>query len=502
MPGAQVYEMPVVQPDLRTPESLHQLFNALEHLDSVVNGVFSNISGRVEQYRKRLVDVNNRINVADAKVQKVVGSRNATQVFSSAKYPAPEAMEPYVPIHNAVKDINHEYGSPYAVEGRIGKIEEKHMREKQQFFNIQLKVQRKRDQQITEDEESCEGLGGLPANLPSVSGLLLFNTSENPYKKYVTIDPLRGAVVQTRDDVDNENSLTAAPETILAGDRYQHIETDSFTYKPKMGGVPTIETPMVLPDLPGVADVAFAVDLSASSIAPSALSDVPDLPGLSTAEPAVLPDGPATSAAPAAAAPPPPPAAAAAPPPPVPAAPPPPSVGAPPPPPPPQAPAPPPPPPPGLDASAPAPGLPEVADEPKAPPAPAVDGGRGDLLASIRAGKKLKNKKERKQSKKAAKESAAVSSGGNLMGDLFARLKARRSGISGNNDDEKKKSKSRGDDDVPRPPRPDASAADDDDAAPQPPSGNLLGSVMSMIPQTTQGGSDESEWSGDDDEDD
>jgi len=42
------------------------------------------------------------------------------------------------------------------------------------------------------DENMQEGLGRLPRYLPSVSSLLLFNTSENPYKKYVSLDNLAG----------------------------------------------------------------------------------------------------------------------------------------------------------------------------------------------------------------------------------------------------------------------------------------------------------------------
>jgi hypothetical protein len=48
-------------------------------------------------------------------------------------------------------------------------------------------------------DEEHEGLGGLPPNLMSVSSLLLFNTEENPYKRYAVVDPLRGAVTKTRE---------------------------------------------------------------------------------------------------------------------------------------------------------------------------------------------------------------------------------------------------------------------------------------------------------------
>lgn len=109
------------------------------------------------------------------------------------------------------------------------------LKEKKQFLNIELKSRRKKDQQITEDEENHEvgfdlsdrsrlkvsqGLGGLPRNLSSLSGLLLFNTATNPYKKYVTIDPLKGAVTKTRADVDEDVKMAEAPSSILLGDQY------------------------------------------------------------------------------------------------------------------------------------------------------------------------------------------------------------------------------------------------------------------------------------------
>jgi len=66
-----------------------------------------------------------------------------------------------------------------------------------------------------------QGLGALPKNLPSVSSLLLFNRVENPYKKYVTIDPLQGAVTKTRADMEEQAKMGDAPSTILSGQQYQ-----------------------------------------------------------------------------------------------------------------------------------------------------------------------------------------------------------------------------------------------------------------------------------------
>ncbi len=171
------------------------------------------------------------------------------------------------------------------------------------------------------------------------------------------------------------------------------------------------------------------------SIAPSAPTNLPDLPEFGAPE-ETLPAGPMSAGEPSNQ---PPPSA------------PPPSAPPPPPPPPPPAAAPPPPPPPP-----PPPGPPPApADQPPAPDAEtpkhvqgapegvvSPDAGRASLLESIRqaggAGKaKLRDAKSRKveakKKKQEEKESstAASSGGGDLMADLSKRLLMRRKGISG-----------------------------------------------------------------------
>lgn len=456
----QIYDIPLVPPDLRQDESLLQLFDALEHLDVVVDEVFSRIESKVASNRTKLIDVNNRINVAKAKVGKVVGSKKATQVFATAKYPGPSSLETFTPIHSEVDNDGQLERNHYKLSSRISKVPDGNLREKLQFYSIDFTTKRKREKDITESEERCEGLGGLPQNIGSLSNLLLFNTQENPYKKYVVIDPLKGVVTRTRDEVESSRQLAEAPRTILEGEYYKTEYGESYRYIPNIGHVPEIEAPMLLGGLEGVAEIEFEGTLD--SIAPSALNqvaDVPDLPGLDTAPPTVvaaeLPDVPAPPVPeaavpgappppPGAGAPPPPPPSAAAPPPPgppPPGAPPPPpgppSAGAPPPPGPPGGGAPPPPPPPGPPpAPGEAPAGPPVGapPPPSAPAVPEPDDARGGLLAALRQNNKskLKSAKERKQVAKNEKAAPAPDAGGgDLMGALANRLKMRRKGISG-----------------------------------------------------------------------
>ena len=63
-----------------------------------------------------------------------------------------------------------------------------------------------------------------------VSNLLLFNMQDNPYKKYVVIDPLLGAVTKNRDEVEEENQLAAAPQTIEAGEYYKTEFGQTYRY--------------------------------------------------------------------------------------------------------------------------------------------------------------------------------------------------------------------------------------------------------------------------------
>ena len=152
----------------------------------------------------------------------------------------------------------------------------------------QLNLRRTRqyqDRNVSDDPERGEGLGSLPKNLPSISSLLLFNTTENPYKKYVLLDPLEGAKTKTRDNIiEEENQLSEAPATILRGEELGRGQKDSLMYVPLMPELPELDVPDMLPTLQYVAsDILYEGGVGAS-IAPSAANIIPDLPNLADPE--------------------------------------------------------------------------------------------------------------------------------------------------------------------------------------------------------------------------
>lgn len=442
------YNILILSQNLRKEETLHHYADAIGHLDAVSQDIFKRVSDRVSRNRETLSNLQKRITDVEAKINMVKGSNQATQVFSAAKYPAPFRMEEYESIFSNVQEslqqVNHRYNK---LKTKVNMFNDSQLQEKSHMYQVPESKVRAGSTDIDD-----EGLGSLPKNCKSVSSLLLFNTNENPYKKYSIFDPL-GVSRKTAatEKTTQKNEIGDAPSSITNREAMEQHVPDSFKYMPHLLDVPEFDFPSDLPDLPGVADVAFESELG-QGIAPS-LQSFGGLPEISntTIEPSTSQEQNPTASESAAVPPPPPP------PPPPPAAPPipeptpekarstssnepPPAPGVPPPPPPP------PPPPVSSDNAA-----PEATT-----PAPASTDARSSLLDAIRqaggAGKaKLKSSKERKIEKKKAEEAAPASGGGDLMSDLFKRLAARRSGISG------AKKSDEGTSSIPKPPVPKAS---------------------------------------------
>ena len=152
-------------------------------------------------------------------------------------------------------------------------------------LNLRRSTRRHRGRSVHDDPERGEGLGSLPKNLPSISSLLLFNTTENPYKKYVLLDPLEGAKTKTRDNIiEEENQLSEAPATILRGEELERGQKDSLMYVPLMPELPELDVPDMLPSLQYVASDMLYEGGVGASIAPSAANVIPDLPNLADPE--------------------------------------------------------------------------------------------------------------------------------------------------------------------------------------------------------------------------
>ena len=90
-----------------------------------------------------------------------------------------------------------------------------------------------------------DGLGRLPEYLPSVSAMLLFNSSENPYRGYVQTDVLLG---EGQDDEGRQvpahkpspsptKKLAEAPHSVQHGQQLPSFAMLDFGYNPELGTV-------------------------------------------------------------------------------------------------------------------------------------------------------------------------------------------------------------------------------------------------------------------------
>ena len=115
-------------------------------------------------------------------------------MYSLPKYPAPPVLEDQRPIFSKVEDgICKVRRSKGEIVSKLEPATDHHLKESTAYYILPADVWPSESQLMEggfkgrpgRGQEENEGLGSLPRYLPSVSSLMLFNTSENPYLKYI-----------------------------------------------------------------------------------------------------------------------------------------------------------------------------------------------------------------------------------------------------------------------------------------------------------------------------
>ncbi|KAI6652289.1 WAS protein family-like protein 1-like [Oopsacas minuta] len=193
----KTYDMPLISSGLRQEEFIRQMVDSLEYLEAVSSDIFNLISISVSEQKDKLIDINNRINTAEAKVEKLkTSSSRGTVVYSVPKYPAPPVLEDQRPIFSKVEDgICKVRRSKGEIVSKLEPANDHHIKESTAYYILPADVWPSESELMeggfkhkfkkNKNLEDNEGLGSLPRYLPSVSSLMLFNTSENPYLNYI-----------------------------------------------------------------------------------------------------------------------------------------------------------------------------------------------------------------------------------------------------------------------------------------------------------------------------
>ena len=141
--SSQRYTVPLILPDMRREESYVQIVDALEYLDAVANDIFNRITNRVAENRDQLVSINGRINLAQAKIDKLrSSSTKATHVFSSPKYPAPDKASEYHTIFSNVDPLLQKVRkSKGVITSRLTEVDRGHNKVEEGPFRLHAAVQ-------------------------------------------------------------------------------------------------------------------------------------------------------------------------------------------------------------------------------------------------------------------------------------------------------------------------------------------------------------------------
>ena len=134
MTDDKLYNIPVIPPDLRRDETILQICNALDYLDQVADDVFQRISTRVQENHSKLKSINDRVDLAQAKIDQIKGTSKATRVFSSAKYPAVKEEESYQSVFNKSDKKKVQMQTNSKVQSKHLQVDDKVLKEKLQLL--------------------------------------------------------------------------------------------------------------------------------------------------------------------------------------------------------------------------------------------------------------------------------------------------------------------------------------------------------------------------------
>eukprot|EP00941_MAST-03F_sp_MAST-3F-sp1_P004538 g4538.t1 len=246
MQSNQKYSIPVSFDDFGGGNSMLSALNGLKILSRTMDDCFSRIEKRVLAEKNRLNALSQRVVTAQQQVLSVRGSKTATTVYSTAKYPTSDDLVDYKPI---MHDLPFEPG-PETLEDPENEGEEL---EERYVPSENPALLRKDFQELLElygqvnpdmsfaSRELKVGLGKLPSNLTSVDSVLLFNQRETPYKQYNVINTLRGEERENRSDLKKRrNSLMEAPRSMRYGDEGVEARAVEFSFVPKPKAVESL----------------------------------------------------------------------------------------------------------------------------------------------------------------------------------------------------------------------------------------------------------------------
>lgn len=210
-----VYNIPLVSSNLRPKEMIIQMADTLDFLNEVTNDICARINQKINQdIRVRIEDINKRVENAQAKIDRNVGSRKAIKLFSSSRFPANYQEETL---------ITHDGSNSSQLSFKRTKLEK---------MNSEILVTN--DSLFYPSSTINVTSKPVPTSVSSVSDLLIFNTEilvsqeQNSSSRSSKMTGQR----KNHDSGKSENSLGVAPWSIGQHELQGKTPTLNFSYIP------------------------------------------------------------------------------------------------------------------------------------------------------------------------------------------------------------------------------------------------------------------------------
>ncbi|CAF1400242.1 unnamed protein product [Rotaria sordida] len=289
------YTVPVIAGDLRRAEFVKQCADTFDHLDAISQDMFNRIAIRLNIYRAQLNKFDERIQHANAHIDRIKGSKRAIQVHSSARYPVEQNRSTYRSIFEY--DTDNEDNKPPVLHYNLFRLNEttdkfidRNDKESKSNDDTLIVLKQYNDNFIQKTKKTIlNGLGRPPTNITSVVSFLKYNTQENPYTQPTKIDPLSvGGRIRKQADESSQPRIVETPLPAFYKQMSERPTTGDIGYNPTLGLVPQLSLPDNLPELDNFAtfDDNTAIDWTGqqmTSIAPSfAISMLPDIKDLTS----------------------------------------------------------------------------------------------------------------------------------------------------------------------------------------------------------------------------
>lgn len=305
------YQVSIIPTDLHHEETIIRAAQSLDCLNKTINSIFGRIDARLERNGAKVQHINERVMRAQAKINGLVGSKKAIQIFAPARFPgsgiltnipatfpqvAQELMDPTTSALTTNTSERH-------LRNRNDAGSEQDAEEDLNAISFHVRGEDKHEMLLATERQQINrtaGLGSLPID-KSMPALTRFNTDEfayaggtggsqdlNAWKR--TLPPQSGKTrVGNRPKMTGSELLAPAPHSLAHGTTKLTTPAGDLRYTPVALAAPAIDVPLDLPDLPGIAnDLQYEPVKEQTPIAPShQFLDLPDLPGLADPEPEI-----------------------------------------------------------------------------------------------------------------------------------------------------------------------------------------------------------------------